>query len=74
MVIGQEQDVMGGRFSQSESFMGKMAYIDMWSKILSFSDILDHFNDCNERIFGNLYGWPQMQEYIEGGIQVSFYS
>lgn len=70
MVLGQEQDVLGGRFSQSESFMGKMAYIDIWSRGLSSSEVFSHFNDCNESVLGDLYGWPEMKEYIRGGVQV----
>ena len=70
LIIGQEQDVLGGRFSQSESFVGNMAYIDIWSKTLTEEEILDHLNDCSDTIFGDLYAWPEMQENINGNIQV----
>lgn len=72
MIIGQEQDILGGQFSQSESFMGKITYVDIWSKTLSPSEIMSHFNDCTESVFGDLYAWPQMQEHISGGVQVGF--
>lgn len=70
MIIGQEQDVLGGMFSQSESFMGKMAYIDIWSKALSSVEILKHLNDCNETFVGDLYAWPEMQDNVKGGVEV----
>ncbi|KAJ8929510.1 hypothetical protein NQ314_017803, partial [Rhamnusium bicolor] len=70
MIVGQEQDIIGGKFSQSESFVGKMTYIDIWSKFLTDEDVLTHFNDCNDSFFGNLYAWPQMQDFIKGGVQL----
>lgn len=71
MIIGQEQDMLGGKFSHSESFIGKMAYIDIWSRQLTYSEILRHFGDCNESFFGDLYEWSAMQEYVKGTVQVS---
>nr|XP_023016002.1 sushi, von Willebrand factor type A, EGF and pentraxin domain-containing protein 1-like [Leptinotarsa decemlineata] len=71
MIIGQEQDIFGGRFSQSESFVGKMAYIDVWSKALTYQEVLTHNSDCNESFFGDLYAWPEMQDYIQGGVEVT---
>ncbi|XP_076273096.1 sushi, von Willebrand factor type A, EGF and pentraxin domain-containing protein 1-like isoform X1 [Rhynchophorus ferrugineus] len=69
LVVGQEQDVLGGKFSQAESFTGNMAYIDIWSKSLNESEVLDHLNDCSGKIYGDLYAWPEMQENIIGNIQ-----
>ncbi|CAG9762396.1 unnamed protein product [Ceutorhynchus assimilis] len=69
LIIGQEQDVLGGRFSQSESFVGNMAYVDLWSKVLSLEEIMAHQNDCSDSVFGDLYAWPEMQEYTNGNIQ-----
>jgi hypothetical protein len=70
MVIGQEQDILGGRFSQSETYIGRMAHIDVWSKELSSDEIFSHMNDCRETIFGDLYGWPIIQNHVEGNIQI----
>ncbi|CAH1159654.1 unnamed protein product [Phaedon cochleariae] len=70
MIIGQEQDNLGGKFSQSETFIGKMAYVDIWSKALDYRGIMTHFNDCNESFFGDLYAWPVMQDYIQGSVTV----
>lgn len=71
MIIGQEQDELGGGFSLSESFIGKICYVDVWSKILREEEIMMHLTDCNESFFGNLYAWPEMQNFVYGGVQVS---
>lgn len=71
MVIGQEQDILGGKFSQSESFLGKMAYIDIWSNVLTLDEITKHMNDCQELVYGNIYSWPEIQDNVQGNVQVS---
>ena len=37
LVLGQEQDSVGGRFSSLESFTGQLAKFQLWSK-----SFLDH--------------------------------
>lgn len=71
LIIGQEQDVLGGRFSQSESFVGNMAYIDVWSRVLTLEEINIHQNDCSDTMLGDLYAWPEMQEHTNGNIKVN---
>lgn len=70
MVIGQEQDIIGGRFSASESFLGEITYIDFWSKMLTHEDIKNNMHSCTDDVFGDLYGWPEVQDYIEGDVKV----
>ncbi|XP_066147032.1 sushi, von Willebrand factor type A, EGF and pentraxin domain-containing protein 1-like [Euwallacea fornicatus] len=70
LIVGQEQDVLGGRFSQSESFVGNMAYVDVWSKILTHYEIMEHQNDCTDSMLGDLYAWPEMQEHTNGNLQM----
>ncbi|XP_030767169.1 sushi, von Willebrand factor type A, EGF and pentraxin domain-containing protein 1-like [Sitophilus oryzae] len=69
LVIGQEQDDIGGKFSQSQTFVGNMAYIDIWSRKLNETEILTHLNDCSDSILGDLYAWPEIQEHIKGNVQ-----
>lgn len=70
MVIGQEQDALGGRFSQSETFVGRMAYIDVWSKQLTIDEILSHMTDCHNLIYGDVFGWPDIQNHVEGNVRI----
>ncbi|CAL4106945.1 unnamed protein product, partial [Meganyctiphanes norvegica] len=39
MILGQEQEFLGGGFSKSESFHGYLQYFDIWSKSLDESSI-----------------------------------
>ncbi|KAI4463058.1 complement component-related sushi domain-containing [Holotrichia oblita] len=70
MIIGQEQDIMGGKFSQSEAFLGKISHFDVWDKVLSAKDIFDQMNSCEEERFGNVYAWPDMNKYVFGKVRI----
>lgn len=70
MILGQEQDILGGHFSQSETFIGRMAHVDIWSKELSDKEVAVHMNDCYESIFGDIYAWPSIQDHVEGNVLV----
>lgn len=71
-MIGQDQDTLGGMFSQSESFLGKMSYIDIWSRVLTLEEILRHMNECNNTEMGDLYAWSDIQYHVMGDIKVSY--
>ncbi|XP_066591150.1 sushi, von Willebrand factor type A, EGF and pentraxin domain-containing protein 1-like isoform X2 [Prorops nasuta] len=68
-VIGQEQDRVGGGFSESESFLGKLSLLDIWSTVLSEVDVAKLLNTC-DRYHGDLFAWSQMQEFMHGDIVI----
>lgn len=69
LVIGQEQDRMGGGFSESEAFLGKLGLLDMWDVVLDEKNITTLWNSC-EGYHGNVIAWAQMQRYIHGDVAV----
>lgn len=73
-MIGQEQDTIGGKFSASESFLGEITYVDFWSKVLTREEITRNMDSCADDVFGDLYGWPEIQDYIEGDVKVSLFA
>ncbi|CAG9855886.1 unnamed protein product [Phyllotreta striolata] len=70
LILGQDQDVFGGKFSQSESFVGKLTYVDIWSGILTQDEVDVHFIDCGDSFFGTLYAWPEMRDFHQGNVKV----
>ncbi|CAH0560178.1 unnamed protein product [Brassicogethes aeneus] len=70
LVIGQDQDTFGGSFSQSEAYMGKMTYVDIWSRFLTNEEVLSHMNDCQNKNYGDLYAWAEILENVKGNIKV----
>ncbi|XP_041868330.1 uncharacterized protein LOC121657036 [Melanotaenia boesemani] len=39
VVLGQEQDSVGGGFDPAESFVGQMTGFNLWNRVLSFSEV-----------------------------------
>lgn len=69
MTIGQEQDEMGSDFSETESFIGKLAYLDLWDHTLTQPAVNDLYMSC-EPYLGNLIPWTDFKANIHGNIQV----
>lgn len=63
------QDEVGGLFSASETFVGKLAYLDMWDHIIEIHQMHDFYSTC-EPYHGNLYVWSDFKTKLEGSIRV----
>jgi hypothetical protein len=69
-IIGQEQDILNGGFSETESFVGKIAYMDFWSKTLTSAEINEFYRTC-EPYQGNLFSWTDMKFNLHGNLIIS---
>lgn len=69
-IIGQEQDILGGKFSQSESFLGNITYLDVWKRDLNDSEVLHYMNSCSSNIFGDIYAWAEISNFVYGDVEV----
>ena len=69
LVIGQEQDEPGGRFSAAESFHGRITRLDIWSRALEQQQLLELKSQC-DYYFGDLLGWPDVYTGLRGEIKV----
>ncbi|XP_046472081.1 sushi, von Willebrand factor type A, EGF and pentraxin domain-containing protein 1 isoform X1 [Neodiprion pinetum] len=69
LVIGQEQDRMGGGFSESESLLGKLSSLDIWDEVLN-GDVIKKLSQQCETYHGSLYSWAQLQQYVRGNIEI----
>ena len=67
LVVGQEQDMRGGKFSSSESFVGRMSNLNIWNYVLTPEAIGNLYKTCEEYI-GNLVAWPDVITGINGRI------
>ncbi|XP_020607079.1 C-reactive protein 1.4-like [Orbicella faveolata] len=59
LVLGQEQDSVGGDFDASQSFQGMLSYVNVWDRVLSSTQIKEMSQSClpDERNEGNIYKW-----------------
>lgn len=70
VVLGQEQDQRGGKYSPQESFVGQLTLVNLWAETLSPGQILQIYTRC-DRYVGSLVGWPDFQWGIKGQVGVS---
>ncbi|XP_058442915.1 sushi, von Willebrand factor type A, EGF and pentraxin domain-containing protein 1-like isoform X2 [Malaya genurostris] len=68
-IIGQEQDSLGGGFSESEAFVGKLAYLDVWSRALSGYEVRELYQSC-EPYQGDIIKWTDLKSKIFGHIKL----
>uniref|UniRef100_A0A8C5Q688 Neuronal pentraxin receptor n=1 Tax=Leptobrachium leishanense TaxID=445787 RepID=A0A8C5Q688_9ANUR len=66
IILGQEQDTVGGHFDATQSFVGEVAQFNMWDRVLSLSEI-EGIANCTSPLFGNLILWDRRQVEVFGG-------
>ena len=60
LVLGQEQDSVGGGFDTSQSFQGLLSNVNVWNHVLSAAQITEMSTSCqlDEWNEANVYKWP----------------
>ncbi|XP_028989563.1 neuronal pentraxin-2b [Betta splendens] len=56
IILGQEQDVVGGRFDAGQAFVGELSQVNIWDRVLKPADIQSMAN-CSSYIPGNVISW-----------------
>lgn len=59
-----------GGFSESESFVGKISFLDFWNRKISAIEINEFFRTCDPYT-GNLYSWTDLKFKIVGDVKIS---
>ncbi|XP_002732579.2 uncharacterized protein LOC100370097 [Saccoglossus kowalevskii] len=62
LAVGQEQGEPGGGFSKSRSFMGMLAYFNMWSRVLNETEIVSLYSDCADNGCGDIVSWSSFED------------
>ena len=59
LVLGQDQDEVGGGFRKEESFEGMLSYVNVWDRVLSHSKIKEMSLSCvpDKQDEANVYKW-----------------
>ncbi|XP_058127266.1 sushi, von Willebrand factor type A, EGF and pentraxin domain-containing protein 1-like [Anopheles ziemanni] len=69
LVLGQEQDRLGGGFSETESYRGRMAYVDVWTRALPASEVRHLYHTC-EPYHGDLVRWTDAKLHTVGAVRM----
>ncbi|XP_063401402.1 sushi, von Willebrand factor type A, EGF and pentraxin domain-containing protein 1-like [Mytilus trossulus] len=67
VMIGQEQD-KGGTLSPTESFVGLLTNLNVWSKQLTQSEIETMIVTCDKNL-GDIIAWSDVQSGLHGDLQ-----
>ena len=68
-VIGQDQDNVGGGFNADQSFVGDVTEVNVWSTVLSGSDIAAQYANC-QITQGSVTWWSQFRDGVHGNVFV----
>ncbi|XP_066545851.1 neuronal pentraxin-2-like [Amia ocellicauda] len=66
IILGQEQDTVGGRFDATQAFVGELSQFNMWDRVLRPVDIMNMAN-CSSYMPGNIIPWVDNNVEVFGG-------
>ncbi|XP_063047567.1 neuronal pentraxin-2a [Engraulis encrasicolus] len=66
IILGQEQDIVGGRFDATQAFVGELSHFNMWDRVLRPIDISGMAN-CSSYMPGNVVPWVDANVEVFGG-------
>ena len=69
LVLGQEQDSIGGGFDRSQTLHGRLASVNMWDKVLSESDIAAQYTSCSVPS-GSVFNWSVFKNLAHGNVTI----
>uniref|UniRef100_A0A672KTT8 Neuronal pentraxin-2-like n=1 Tax=Sinocyclocheilus grahami TaxID=75366 RepID=A0A672KTT8_SINGR len=70
LILGQEQDVVGGRFDATQAFVGELSHFNIWDRVLRSTDIIAMSN-CSSYMPGNVVAWTDSNIEVFGGASKS---
>ncbi|XP_068679510.1 neuronal pentraxin-2-like [Montipora foliosa] len=65
LVLGQEQDTLGGSFDPNQSFVGLLNGVNVWNTVLSATVIRSLSTACLSGS-GDVYSWSDFRDAIKG--------
>ncbi|XP_026102366.1 neuronal pentraxin-2-like [Carassius auratus] len=66
-ILGQEQDTLGGRFDATQSFVGEMSDLQLWSRVLTSTEIYNQVS-CSSHLTGDVITWSESLVELHGGV------
>uniref|UniRef100_F1N1R9 Neuronal pentraxin receptor n=2 Tax=Bos TaxID=9903 RepID=F1N1R9_BOVIN len=72
LILGQEQDTLGGRFDATQAFVGDIAQFNLWDHALTPAQVLGIAN-CTGPLLGNILPWEdKLVEAFGGATKAAF--
>ncbi|KAK2121609.1 hypothetical protein P7K49_002995 [Saguinus oedipus] len=72
LILGQEQDTLGGRFDATQAFVGDITQFNLWDHALTPAQVLGIAN-CTAPLLGNVLPWEdKLVEAFGGATKAAF--
>ena len=69
LVLGQDQDKLGGGFELGDTLNAQLAEVNMWDRVLSGKEIASQYTNC--RIpSGSVVTWSEFKTLTNGSVIV----
>ncbi|XP_055008744.1 LOW QUALITY PROTEIN: neuronal pentraxin 1 like [Boleophthalmus pectinirostris] len=67
LILGQEQDMLGGGFDATQAFVGDLANLHIWDRKLTVGEIYNLATCSSKAQIGNVFAWMETSLDIYGG-------
>ncbi|XP_077462257.1 neuronal pentraxin receptor-like [Stigmatopora argus] len=66
LILGQEQDTLGGRFDASQALVGELSQFNLWDRVLKPAEVAA-LAECTSSVLGNIAPWTDLDVDVYGG-------
>uniref|UniRef100_A0A8C9WW84 Neuronal pentraxin receptor b n=2 Tax=Sander lucioperca TaxID=283035 RepID=A0A8C9WW84_SANLU len=66
LILGQEQDTLGGHFDASQALVGELSQFNLWDRVLKPAEV-GALADCSSSALGNIAPWTDQDVDVYGG-------
>ncbi|XP_061626700.1 neuronal pentraxin receptor-like [Phyllopteryx taeniolatus] len=66
LILGQEQDTLGGRFDASQALVGELSQFNLWDRVLKPIEVAA-LAECSSSVLGNIAPWTDLDVDVYGG-------
>uniref|UniRef100_A0A8D3CZI9 Neuronal pentraxin receptor b n=1 Tax=Scophthalmus maximus TaxID=52904 RepID=A0A8D3CZI9_SCOMX len=66
LILGQEQDTLGGRFDASQALVGELSQFNLWDRVLKPAEVAA-VAECSSPALGNIAPWTDLDVDVYGG-------
>ena len=69
LVLGQEQDSVGGSFDANQNFIGEMTGVNIWDHVIRDQEIMRMSKSCLTGE-GNVFKWRDFKTRAGGSVKI----
>ncbi|XP_078360290.1 uncharacterized protein LOC144644633 isoform X2 [Oculina patagonica] len=69
LVLAQEQDSLGGKFGDTQNFIGEMTGVNIWDHVITDQEIMRMSQSCQTGV-GNVFKWSDFKDHVKGSVKI----